>query len=150
MARSRKTPPATLQSPDDVEAQFYDALQQGDVERLMAVWADDDEISVVHPGGPRVVGHAAIRASFETIFANGTIPVSPEHVHRLHTMSTAVHHLSERVTVSTDDGERNVWVLATNVFIKTVQGWRLVVHHASPGTLGGDAPIIQGKPDVLH
>jgi uncharacterized protein len=40
----------------------------------MAVWADDDEIVCVHPGGPRVVGAAAIRASFEAIFANGGIP----------------------------------------------------------------------------
>ncbi|NBU89623.1 MAG: DUF4440 domain-containing protein, partial [Betaproteobacteria bacterium] len=52
-----------MSSPEDIEQQFYEALQQGDIERLMAVWADDDEIVCVHPGGPRVIGHAAIRAS---------------------------------------------------------------------------------------
>ena len=31
-------------------------------------------------------------------------------------------------------GPRWGWVIATNVYLKTVQGWRLVVHHASPGT----------------
>jgi hypothetical protein len=25
-------------------------------------------------------------------------------------------------------------VIATNVYMKTVQGWRLVLHHASPGS----------------
>ena len=54
-----------LASPDDIEAQFYEALQRGDIERLMAVWSDDDEIVCVHPGGPRVVGPGAIRTTFE-------------------------------------------------------------------------------------
>jgi hypothetical protein len=37
-------------------------------------------------------------------------------------------------------------VLATNVYVKTVQGWRLAAHHASPGSPeqpaspGGDGP----------
>ena len=129
----RKPPPAVLMaSPDDVEAQFYEALQQGDLARLMAVWGDDDEVVCVHPGGPRVVGPAAISAAFESIFANGAIPVVPEQVHRLHSVSTAVHHLVERITVQSDKGLQSAWVLATNVYLKTAQGWRMVAHHASP------------------
>ena len=27
----------------------------------MAVWSDDEEVACVHPGGPRMVGNAAIR-----------------------------------------------------------------------------------------
>jgi ketosteroid isomerase-like protein len=51
-------------SPDDVEAAFYEALQKGDIDALMALWADDDEVVCVHPGGGgRLVGPAAIRAS---------------------------------------------------------------------------------------
>ena len=129
----RKPPPAVLMaSPDDVEAQFYEALQQGDLARLMAVWGDDDEVVCVHPGGPRVVGPAAISAAFESIFANGAIPVVPEQVHRLHSVGTAVHHLVERITVQSDKGPQSAWVLATNVYLKTAQGWRMVAHHASP------------------
>ena len=82
MPRDKARTAALMASPDEVEAQFYEALQHGDLEKLMAVWADDDEIVCVHPGGPRVVGNAAIRASFEAIFANGGIPVQPQ-VHRL-------------------------------------------------------------------
>jgi uncharacterized protein (TIGR02246 family) len=150
MARSRQRPPVTFQTPDDIEAQFYEALAHGDIERLMAVWADDDEVSCVHPGGPRVVGLSAIRASFEAIFANGAIPVIPEQVHRLQTVTAAVHHLSERITVSTAEGEQKVWVLATNVFLKTAQGWRLAVHHASPGSMGEQPAVVTDKPTVLH
>ena len=49
-------------SPDDIEAMFYEALQTGNIERLMACWADEDEVVCVHPGGQRLLGPAAIRA----------------------------------------------------------------------------------------
>jgi ketosteroid isomerase-like protein len=128
---------ATLSgSPDEVEAQFYEALQRADIEALMAVWADDDEIVCVHPGGPRVIGAGAIRASFEAIFASGGIPVRPEQVHRMQQLGSALHHLVERVQVQGPQGSQDALVLATNWFVQTPQGWRLASHHASPGVLG--------------
>ena len=130
----RRPPAAALHgSPDELEAQFYEALQLGDLARLMAVWLDDDEAVCVHPAGARVIGTAAIGASFEAIFASGGIPVVPEQVHRLTSLGTAVHHLVERITVQTAEGAPQVaWVLATNVYVKTAQGWRMAAHHASP------------------
>ena len=83
MPRAKAQTAALMASVDDVQAQFYDALQHGDIERLMAVWSDDDEVAIVHPGGPRVVGLGAIRASFEAIFASGPIPVRPDSVRRV-------------------------------------------------------------------
>ena len=65
--RRPKPPAAAPGSADDVEVEFYEALQRGDIDRLMGLWSDDDEISCVHPGGPRLVGALAIRASFEAI-----------------------------------------------------------------------------------
>ena len=29
---------------DDIEAAFYQALRQGDIDKLMACWADEDEV----------------------------------------------------------------------------------------------------------
>ena len=151
MSRPTKPPQAALMStPEDTEAQFYEALQQGDVERLMTLWADDDEVACIHPGGPRVIGAAAIRASFEAIFANGGIPVVPEQVHRLQALGTAVHHLAERISVQTNEGPRVAWVLATNVYLKTTQGWRIVLHHASPGSVDQPPAALGEVPAVLH
>jgi ketosteroid isomerase-like protein len=31
-------------------------------------------------------------------------------------------------------GEQFAWVVATNVYLKSADGWKLVAHHASPGT----------------
>ncbi|MDH4287830.1 MAG: nuclear transport factor 2 family protein [Aquincola sp.] len=136
-------------SVDDVEAQFYEALQAGDLARLMALWADDEEIACVHPGGPRLIGHGAIRASFEAMFANGAIPVRPQRVRRVESASCAVHHVAERVDIRTAEGSQTAWVIATNVYLKTAQGWRLVLHHASPGS-PHDAQEMTDAPATLH
>ena len=144
--RPNPLPPAvTLHgSADDVEAQFYEALQRADIERLMALWADDDEIVCVHPGGGRAIGAAAIRATFEAVFANGGIAVRPEQVHRLVHIGSALHHLVERIDIKTEQGPRSAWVLATNLYVKTAQGWRLVSHHASPG-LPHEPPMLDAS-----
>src|SRR5213079_2503944 len=63
---------------DEIEAAFYDALQTGDIDKLMACWGDEDEIVCIHPGGPRVVGAIAIRATFEAMFAHGSIRAWPQ------------------------------------------------------------------------
>jgi len=129
-----KIPLAAQPSPDDVEQQFYEALQRGDIEQLMAVWADDDDIVCVHPGGPRVVGPAAIRASFDGMFANGSIDARPDKVRRLHSHGCAVHSVLEQIRVLTTEGPQQAWVIATNVYVQTAQGWRMAAHHASPGS----------------
>lgn len=126
-----KLPPGT---PDDTEAAFYDALQHADIDRLMACWADEDDIVCVHPGGPRLMGHEAIRAAFDSMFANGAVMAVPEKVRRIDTGACSVHSVVERVSVLTDDGPQVAWVLSTNVYAKTARGWRMLAHHASPGS----------------
>jgi ketosteroid isomerase-like protein len=148
-----RPPAAALHaSPDDIEAQFYEALQRGDIEALMALWADDDEIFCVHPGGgARLVGPAAIRASFEAIFASGGIPVAPQQVHRLQQMSASVHHLVERIEILTPEGRQVGWGVATNVYLKSAQGWRIVARHASPAEPQEPAaPVQHDAPGTLH
>ena len=138
-----------LATAEDTEAQFYEALQQGDIERLMALWSDEDEIVCVHPGGLRVMGAAAIRASFEAIFANGVLPVQPARVRRLETPGCAVHSVLERIDANTAEGNQTAWVLTTNVYLKTALGWRLAAHHATAG-LPHDEPEPHDNPTTLH
>lgn len=149
MARPKPPDAALLASPDDTEAQFYEALQRGDIEKLMAVWSDDDEIACVHPGGPRLMGPMAIRSAFEAMFANGGVEAYPEKVRRITSHSSAVHSVVERIQVMTDEGQRVAWVIATNVYVKSSLGWRLVAHHASPGSTT-ELPELNDAPSTLH
>ena len=148
--RKNKLQAANLEgTADEVEAAFYRALQKGDIDRLMACWADEDEIVCIHPGGPRVVGATAIRATFEAMFSSGSIRAWPERARKTLAAGGAVHNVLERVEVLGPQGPTQAWVIATNVYHKTAQGWRMVIHHASPGT-ANEAQEVSDTPQVLH
>ncbi len=136
-------------SPDDIEQNFYEALHNADIEQLMGCWAEEDEIVCIHPGGPRLIGAGAIRATFEAMFANGSVQAHPERIHKIESLACAVHHLVERVELMTPQGVKNAYVIVTNVYQKMPQGWRMVAHHASPGT-PNDSADVGVKPSVLH
>lgn len=121
---------------DEIEAAYYDAISHADINALMALWADDEEIVCVHPGAPRLVGHAAIRAAWETIFERGGLDIKPVQLHAVHNMMTVVHNVIEEVRRPADESH-DMHILATNVYMKTPQGWRLAMHHASvaPGKM---------------
>jgi ketosteroid isomerase-like protein len=148
--RKTKLQAANLEgNADDVEAAFYDALQNGDIDKLMACWADEDEVVCIHPGGPRILGVVAIRATFESMFSNGSIRAWPERARKLQGAASAVHNVVERVEVLGPEGPALAWVIATNVYHKTAQGWKLVAHHASPGTTSEIQEVSAGG-QVLH
>ncbi|MEI7784043.1 MAG: nuclear transport factor 2 family protein [Betaproteobacteria bacterium] len=138
-----------ISSADEIEAAFYEALQSGDIDKLMACWADEDDIVCVHPGGPRLIGASQIRSSFEAMFANGTIQARPERTHRLQALGACMHNLVERLDILTPEGPAQAFVVATNVYHQTPQGWRMVVHHASPGS-AADGQAIDAPSMVLH
>jgi len=137
-------------SADEIEAAFYEALQAGDIERLMACWADEEDIVCVHPGGPRLLGAQSIRDSFANMFANGAIPAHPENVRKVETITSAMHNLVERISLEMPEGRQEAYVLATNVYMRTAQGWRMVAHHASPGNPQEILAYVETLPTVLH
>lgn len=149
MSKAKKQAVTPGGSVDDIEAAFYEAMQTADIEKLMACWADEDEIICVHPGGPRLIGVGAIRAAFEAMFANGSIRAWPEGARKIESMASSVHSVRERIEVLTGEGPRQAYVVATNVYHKTAQGWRMVAHHASPGS-EQEAQEISETPHVLH
>ena len=126
---------------EDIEAAFYDALSRADLDAMMAVWADDEEIFCIHPGGRRMIGHAAIRASWQAIFERGGVHIQPIRRHVSQTMLTSVHNLSEEFPHDGGAGP-DAHVIATNIYLKTAHGWRMVSHHASvaPGAADVDLP----------
>jgi ketosteroid isomerase-like protein len=129
----------------EVETAFYDALNRADVEALMLLWADDDEIFCIHPGGPRLHGHAAIQASWEAILERGGLQIRPSQLAETHNLMSAVHTVIEGVTSNSSEPAH---LLATNVYMKTPQGWRMVLHHVSVAP--GAVPSSAHPPSSLH
>lgn len=146
---STKPPLTNLATADDTEQRFYEALQSADIELLMSLWSDDEEVSCIHPGGARESGLQAVRAGFERMFEQGPVDAHPERIHRLVHHDCAIHSVLERVGVTTDQGPGSAWIWATNVYMKSALGWRMVSHHASPGLLG-PSPLQRDNPATLH
>ncbi|MGE0312452.1 MAG: nuclear transport factor 2 family protein [Lautropia sp.] len=118
----------------DAEDAFYAALARGDVNTLMALWADDEDVVCVHPGGARFVGVRAIRESYAHVLANGPLRIAVRDLRVQSGVMVAVHSLVEHIEIAAARrASRIVQVVTTNVYMKGPDGWRIVLHHASPG-----------------
>ena len=140
---------AAFPTPQDAESAFYEAFEKSDLEAMMDVWADDEEIVCVHPGGPRLTGTEQIRESWRQMFAGGqTLKFKLREQRALNGMTLVVHSVYEQISVGGEARVRNP-VIATNVYLRTQDGWRMVVHHASPAP---SAPESEAKraPKTLH
>ena len=92
---------------------------------MMAVWAEDEEIICVHPGGPRLSGPDEVRSSWARIFSAGAGPrVHITQQVAVTAMMIAVHSVHENFTVE-GDARAQVPVIATNVYLRTAAGWRM-------------------------
>jgi ketosteroid isomerase-like protein len=134
-------------TPVEAEAAFYKAIEQADVIAMMSVWAEDEEVICVHPGGRRLLGADAVRESWRQIFASGprmrfSLQQVRAHAGRL----VSIRNLYERITVGTDP--RQHLVLATNVYILGASGWRMLMHHASP--LPADTVVPETPVGTIH
>jgi ketosteroid isomerase-like protein len=138
-------------SPQDAEAAFYEALTKADLESMMAVWADDDDIYCVHPGGARITGVEQVRESWRQIFASGqTLRFQLREQQQVQGMMLSVHSVYEQITFAGDPRPRGP-VIATNVYLRTERGWRMLAHHASPAPASSEPESQRtAAPKTLH
>ena len=139
----------------DAENAFYEALERCDLDSMMAVWAEDEEIICVHPGGPRLTGQDQVRESWAQMFAGGaTARLQVSNPVAISGMMLAVHSVHEIFTLpGAKAGDPvPVPIMATNVYLRTAAGWKMIVHHASPAPAqAAPAPAAPPeKPKILH
>lgn len=145
--------PRIFPTAQDAENAFYEALERADLEAMMAVWAEDEEIICVHPTGPRLSGPDQIRESWARVFSAG--PRARVHITNQVAMSgmmLAVHSVHENFTLegARQADARPLPVVATNVYLRTAAGWRMIVHHASPAPAEKPAAAPEPPPKTLH
>jgi uncharacterized protein (TIGR02246 family) len=135
----------------DAENAFYEALERSDLEGMMQVWSEDEEIVCVHPAaGQRLAGQEQVRESWRQLFAGGpNMRVQVTQRVAVTGMMIAVHSVHEVITVAGETRPRPP-VVATNVYLRTAAGWRMVVHHASPAPGAAAEPPPPGQPKILH
>ncbi len=104
---------------------FYDAFRNKDMAAMAEVWAERDGVVMVPPGGILIQGRDNVLATLERILTNpatGSLTAENPEVHLQG--SSAVVVVYERIGRSL--------LVATNVFIDTDRGWRMVHHHVGP------------------
>lgn len=121
---------------------FYRAFERRDLTAMRDVWTGSAYDVCIHPGWDISRGWGEIRRTWQEIFANpGPMEVVVEQV---------------SVDVWADVGRvvliENVWadaqligrVAATNLFVRTPDGWRLTLHHGSPIANEATEPDAEG------
>ncbi len=124
---------------EDIEAvkaanqRFYDAFGALDMGLMEAAWETSPRAFCVHPGWAPLVGWESVRESWQRIFDNTTL------MHfNLRYVNVAVEGdcgwvtCVENITTVLQGQASNFAALATNIFVRTPQGWRMTAHHASP------------------
>ena len=143
MESQRKT---FFASPQEAETAFYDARNRGDIEGLMAVWADEDDIMCILAGCPRASGYEAVREAWRRMFSGPHADVRISHALVTQGALQAIHSVHETLSAPGDRAPRPVLVV-TNVYVRGPLGWHMVLHHASPLPAEQDGPDL---PKILH
>ncbi|MCP9957948.1 MULTISPECIES: nuclear transport factor 2 family protein [Streptomyces] len=121
---------------------FYEAVEQGDFEAVADLWLDDryGEVSCVHPGWPVLSGRGEVLRSYALIMANTEyIQFFLTDVRVSVAADTAVVTCTENILSGgpAEDGAElgplvGQLVVATNLFRRTPDGWKVWSHHGSP------------------
>jgi ketosteroid isomerase-like protein len=124
------TPPF-FATAEDAEEAFYDAIARADVNAMMAVWSDDKDVICIQPTGQRLDGHTAIRGSWRAIFDNNPrFSVRAQDKACWDSTLISVHSVVEALYLQRGQTIHGP-ILATNVFVRGTNGWRLASRHAS-------------------
>jgi ketosteroid isomerase-like protein len=123
-------------------AELYAAVEAGDVDRLAAMWDTADDVVCVHPGWPAVTGRSRVLRSWAVIMANTAyIQFFSTNVEIAVDGDVAIVTCEHGLLARSDEADtgfgETARVVASNVFRRRPDGWRLWSHHASP-VLGTD------------
>ncbi len=120
------------ESPEQAEAVFYAAFEDGDLKAMARIWAHNGDVVCVHPHGPQLVGYDQVMQSWENILDNTAgFRITVQVVNHYHEGDVSVRFVNETLVNEHGDAAP-VTVLATNAYQRTESGWRMVLHHASP------------------
>jgi ketosteroid isomerase-like protein len=113
-------------------ALFYQAFETLDLARMERVWSHGEHVRCVHPGWPILVGWDAVRASWATIFENtAEMRFTLSDVRASAGADLAWVTCTENIFSEVQGRLAVTSVLATNLFARGPDGWRLIHHHAS-------------------
>jgi len=117
---------------EEANARFYRAFETLDIEEMDRVWVHGEHACCVHPGWPLLRGWDAVRTSWQRIFANtGEMRFTLADVNVTVGGDLAWVTCTENILSEVNGRVAVTSILATNLFERGADGWRIVHHHAS-------------------
>ncbi len=129
--------PADTPEIEEIKAanqRFYDAFGALDIDLMESVWVRSERAMCVHPGWPALVDWELIRQSWERIFDNTTLMLfNVKYLNAVVQGDCGWVTCVENISSVLQGKASNFGILATNIFVRTPLGWRMIAHHASSG-----------------
>ncbi len=111
---------------------FYRAFEALKIEEMEKLWAKNADIQCGHPGWRVLRGWGPVMESWRRIFEN-----TPSMQFTLTDVKVDVRGaiawvtLYENLKSSIQGQDYAAAILTTNIFLKTTEGWRMILHHGS-------------------
>ncbi|MFM8681542.1 MAG: nuclear transport factor 2 family protein [Alphaproteobacteria bacterium] len=104
---------------------FYRAFCDRDIEAMDRAWGRVEPVLCIHPGWPPLNGRDAVMASWTRILVNPQAP-------RIACVAPRAFVWGDTAMVVCHEDIQGQALVATNLFRREKDGWKLVHHQASP------------------
>ncbi|MCP5374041.1 MAG: nuclear transport factor 2 family protein [Hyphomicrobiales bacterium] len=115
---------------------FYRAFATGDFAAMDALWARHSPVACLHPGWGPIAGRAQVMETWRAILANSD-------GNAVQCLSPQAYPLGDAAFVICHEKLPQGSLVATNLFVREGDAWRMVHHQAGPAPAPKPAP---GKP----
>jgi len=124
--------PQQFPTPQDAEDAYYDAIEEGDLDAMLAVWEQSDDVACLLPMQPLAQGHGMMREVWSALLQSaGKVDIEVLHSSWVESGDIAIHYLREKVNVP-GQPQQQPPIYATNIYRKSGDGWHMILHQNSP------------------
>ena len=114
---------------------YYAAFLSGDYEQMETLWAHSQTISCIHPGWHHLVGRDSVMGSWRSILLGSDLP----EMELKNPIATIYGNLA---VVICYEVFKEATLVATNVFVKEAESWKVLHHQAG----GAPLPPVEDEP----
>ncbi len=113
--------------------EFYQAFESLDIGRMDRIWAQQEYVTCIHPGWTLRIGWPAVRDSWVLIFNNTfSMKFDLTEIQVQVAGDVAWVICTENITSRQGETTQESRVLATNLYERVGEQWKIIHHHGSP------------------
>ncbi len=123
---------ADIEGVTEANGRFYEAFSSLDIEQMGRAWETSSRAMCVHPGWKPLTGWESIRASWESIFEHANLmQFNITNLNIVMGGDSGWVTCMENITSVVEGRATQFAVWATNIFVRSGDGWLIIHHHAS-------------------